>query len=102
MKKQSDIPDREELLGRMWALAGAKTNDAVKLTFFPEQQMKNIGKLNLEAVTELKRGNNGGVEVKFADRMKALETLYNLLEQDGDGKLAAFFQSVEEPAGREG
>ena len=57
VSKTSELPTREELLRRMWSLASARANDAVKLAFLPEEQMGAIGKLDLAALTELKREN---------------------------------------------
>ena len=87
---------REELLRRMWSLASARANDAVKLAFLPEEQMGAIGKLDLAALTELKRVSSGTVELKFTDRMRALETLYKLLEQEREGgRLEAFYEDLD-------
>ena len=44
----NETPTREELLRRMWSLAGARVNDAVKLAFLPEEQMGAIGRLEQE------------------------------------------------------
>ena len=55
-----------------------------------------IGRLNLAALTELKRVSSGTVELKFTDRMRALETLYKLLEQEREGgRLDAFYEELD-------
>ena len=96
MSKTSELPTREELLRRMWCLASARANDAVKLAFLPEEQMGAIGKLDLAALTELKRVSSGTVELKFTDRMRALETLYKLVEQEREGgRLDAFYAELD-------
>ena len=96
MSGTNETPTREELLRRMWSLAGARVNDAVKLAFLPEEQMGAIGRLNLAALTELKRVSSGTVELKFTDRMRALETLYKLLEQEREGgRLDAFYEELD-------
>ena len=96
VSKTSDLPTREELLRRMWSLASARANDAVKLAFLPEEQMGAIGKLDLAALTELKRVSSGTVELKFTDRMRALETLYKLVEQEREGgRLDAFYAELD-------
>lgn len=97
MEKRMGLPTREELLKRMWALAGARVNDAVKLAFLPEEQTALIGRLDLAALTELKRVSSGTVELKFNDRMKALEILYKLLAEQEDSTLDAFYRSLEGP-----
>ena len=45
---------------------------------------------------ELKRVSSGTVELKFTDRMRALETLYKLLEQEREGgRLEAFYEDLD-------
>ena len=86
VSKTSELPTREELLRRMWSLASARANDAVKLAFLPEEQMGAIGK----------RVSSGTVELKFTDRMRALETLYKLVEQEREGgRLDAFYAELD-------
>lgn len=97
MKKRQELPSRQALLERMWTLASARANDAVKLAFLPEEQTGQIGRLDLAALTELKRVSNGTVELKFTDRMRALETLYRLMEEEEEGdKLSALYQQLEQ------
>lgn len=96
MKRKTKLPSREDLLQQMWALAEAKANDAVKLLFLPEERLDEVKRLDLAALSELKRGSNGTVELKFTDRLRALETLYRLLEDREEDKLDAFYQQLEQ------
>ena len=41
-----------------------------------------------------------GVEVKFVDRVRALETLWNLLESGGDGGAEELYRALEDIAGQ--
>ena len=41
--------------------------------------------LDLSAVAEFRVTDKGGVEVKLVDRVRALETLWGLLDGGGDG-----------------
>lgn len=75
---------RERLLCEMQKLICAKVNDGVKLAYLSEEQMDLIDGLDLTALTEFKRSSNGVVEVKFNDRMKAMEQLLALTE-GGEG-----------------
>ena len=43
-----------------------------------------------------KRSGAGTVEMRFVDRMKALETLLELLSPDGEEQLESFLQRMEE------
>ncbi len=60
-------------------LAFGSCNDAVVLAFAEELPPSEIiEKLDLYNVSEIKRVKGGGVEIKFFDRLKALEKLYEL------------------------
>ncbi|MBR4099220.1 MAG: XRE family transcriptional regulator [Clostridium sp.] len=83
----------------MWRLASARANDAVKLAFLPEEETAEIGRLDLAALTELKRVSNGTVELKFTDRMRALETLYRLLEEEEEDELSALYRQFDRDDG---
>ena len=41
-----------------------------------------------------------GVEIKFVDRVRALETLWNLLESGGSGGAEELYQALEDIAGQ--
>ena len=99
VSKTSELPTRDELLRRMWSLASARANDAVKLAFLPEEQMGAIGKLDLAALTELKRVSSGRVELKFTDRMRALETLWRLLGESGGAQQDELYRALTELGG---
>lgn len=70
-------------------LAFGSTADAAQLVFCDETPDKNtLEKMDLFLVSEIKRPKGGGLEIKFFDRLKALEKLEQLLEssEDGDGR----------------
>ena len=89
--------DREALLEQMGKLACAKVNDAVKLAYLPEEERDAIGRLDLSALTEFRRSGAGTVEMKFTDRMRALERLLELSGPSGEEQLERFLQRMEEP-----
>ena len=66
-------PGREQIIRRMWKLANAGVEDAVKLACFPTEEWGGVEGMNLDALTEFKRGSNGVVELKFTDRARLLE-----------------------------
>ena len=59
-----------------------RVNDAVRLAFLTEKELGEIGKLDLSAVTEFKRNSNGTVELKFVDRLAALQWLSERVGED--------------------
>ncbi len=96
MKRNKKPLDREQLLEQMRTLACAKVNDAVKLAYLPEEERDAIGKLDLSALIEFRRSGAGTVELKFADRMKALERLLELSGPSSEEQLDSLFQRMED------
>lgn len=96
MKRNKKPLDREQLLEQMRALACAKVNDAVKLAYLPEEEREAIGELDLSALIEFRRSGAGTVELKFADRMKALERLLELSGPSGEEQLDLLFRRMED------
>ena len=96
MKRNKKPLDREQLLEQMRTLACAKVNDAVKLAYLPEEEREAIGKLDLSALIEFRRSGAGTVELKFADRMKALERLLELSGPSNEEQLDSLFQRMED------
>ena len=93
---KSRLPGREQILKRMWELVNAGAGDAVRLACFPEEEWGNLDRLNLEAVTEFKRGTNGVIELKFVDRAKLLERLLDAADRSGEEQVDRFLAAMEE------
>lgn len=93
------LPDREQIIKRMWRLANAEAGDAVKLACFPPEEWQEPEKLDLDALTEFKRGSNGVVELKFVDRGRLLERLLDAVDHSGEDQVDRFLQAME---GQEG
>ena len=90
------LPGREQILKRMWKLANAGAKDAVKLACYPEEQWDRLEDLDLDALTEFKRGANGVIELKFADRAKLLERLLDAADHSGEEQVDRFLRAMEE------
>ena len=95
MKQETKKLDRALLLEQMRKLACAKVNDAVKLAFLPEEERDTIGRLDLSALAEFRRSGAGTVEMKFTDRMRALERLLELSGPGGEDQLEDFLRRME-------
>lgn len=76
-------------------LAFGSANDAVRLAFSDEEDL-NIETLNLFNVSEIKRQKGGAVEIKFFDRLKALEALNSLNEQNDSDGIKDFFDALRQ------
>lgn len=92
------------LVRRINELAFGSATDAVKLAFIDPERPELIDGLDLRMVSEVKRGNNGAVEVKLLNRIALLELLAGLLKTDGPaaqgGGAESFFTAMDRAAER--
>lgn len=73
------LSDSGNVTAGLKRLAFGNCSDAIYLVFADELPPASvIEKLDLFNVSEIKRVKGGGVEVKFFDRLKALEKLFEL------------------------
>lgn len=56
-------------------------NDAVSLLFTEKSDIEALKSMDFYNVSELKRQNGGGIEIKFYDRMEAMKCLKELEEK---------------------
>ena len=70
---------RERVIQRLYEMALARANDAVKLAYCQEPTEDEIRRLGAES----RRSNLGSVEIRFIDRVKALQALAGMLEGEG-------------------
>lgn len=99
MSDTKKLPGREQIIRRMWSLAGADVKDAVKLAGLPPEEWGSLEKLKLEALTEFRRGSNGVVELKFVDKAKLLERLLDVVDHSGEEQVDRFLTALEAQGG---
>lgn len=56
-------------------LAFGSISDAVSLLYKEEPTVRELAKMDLFSISEIKRARDGAMEIKFYDRLKALEKL---------------------------
>lgn len=88
---------RSEVLHRLATLTEQKVNDVVRLAFMDETNLRTIKSMDLGCLTELKRKSDGTVEMKFIDRVDALEKLFDMAGKSGNGA-EKFFKALEQTA----
>lgn len=62
-------------------LAFGTVNDAVRLLFGEEPTPRELASMDFDNIAEIRRLKDGGLEIKFYDRMRALDCLRSLSEQ---------------------
>ena len=82
---------REDVPRRLAELAFGKPNDCVRLIL---GETEKVDKLDLSLLSELKRSEKGALEVRFVDRLRALEQLA-VVAQEEKTELESFLQALQ-------
>ena len=88
---------RDDVVRRLAELAFGRANDCIKLVMSSDPPMD---KLDLSLLSEVKRSEKGAVEVRLIDRLRALEQLALLAQENGQD-LEQFLKALG-PEGEEG
>lgn len=83
---------REDVVRRLAELAFGEANDCVRLVL---EQGVAVDGLDLSLLTELKRNEKGTLELRLVDRLRALEQLA-LLAQNNGTDLEMFMKALQE------
>ncbi len=73
-------------------LAFGSIADAVSLLYMDSPSAKELEKMDLFSVAEIRRPKDGSMEIKFFDRLKALEKLSE--KSEGEGGAAPFYEAI--------
>ena len=93
---------RGEVLQELKKIALSRPNAAIELAYMDRPERRTIQRLDLSAVSEFKRNSAGAVEIRFIDRVKALQVLCEALDGGGDGEQTdEFFRALEEAGGED-
>ena len=84
---------REDIIEALKKIAFGRANHGVELAYLEKTTPQRVQRMDLSAVAEFKRGSNGTVEVKFIDRVKALQALAELLSGEG-GEAEEFLRAM--------
>ena len=82
---------REDVTRRLAELAFGKANDCVRLAL---ENDPSLDKLDLSLLSEVKRNDKGTVEIKLIDRLRALEQLALVAEEEKTD-LESFLQALQ-------
>lgn len=81
-------------------LANAGVEDAWKLACFPTEEWGGLEGMNLDALTEFKRGSNGVVELKFTDGPAAERLLERRRPRRGGPRWTGFKRHEPQEEGK--
>ena len=82
---------RRDVTRRLAELAFGKANDCVRLALEDDPL---LDRLDLSLLSEVKRNDKGTVEIKLIDRLRALEQLAEVAEED-HSDMDAFLQALQ-------
>ena len=83
--------DRQDVIRRLAELAFGKVNDCVRLVL---EDSPDLQALDLSLLSEVRRSDKGGVEVKLIDRLRILEQLTRMTGE-GQTDMDAFLQALQ-------
>ena len=86
---------RDDVVRRLAELAFGRANDCIKLVMSTDPPMD---KLDLSLLSEVKRSEKGAVEVRLIDRLRALEQLAALVQENGSD-LESFLSALQSSEG---
>ena len=88
----------EEVRAGLRRLAFGEIQDAILLLFADENEiLEKLPELDLFSVSEIKRPKGGGMEIKFFDRIRALEKLRDT-KNEAPTQPLSFYRALEEGA----
>lgn len=96
--RKETVISADEVRAGLHRIAFSSSADAVKLIFSENAENMNFEELDLFNVSEIKRPKGGGVEIKFFDRIKALEKLGEISDKTAENSSAPFFEALERSA----
>ncbi len=76
-------------------LAFGEISDPIKLMFVKNYDENQIKNMNLFNISEIKRLKDGTIEIKFFDRMKALEKLHQIEINRSENEVLPFYSALE-------
>ena len=96
IEKENTFSD-EEVRAGLRRIAFASSADAVRLLLSDNYEDIDAEALDLFNISEIKRAKGGGIEIKFFDRLKALQQLYEMSEGADSGE-ASIFDAIRKGA----
>ncbi len=104
IKEEIERSDREkraaqkDIISGYYRLAFGCFADAISLLFKDEVTAEEIRKMDLYNISDIKRKKGGDIEIKFFDRLKALEHLQQISSQEEKDPAESLFRAIEKGA----
>lgn len=89
---------KTDIVSGYYRLAFGCYTDAVSLVFRDDITGDDLQKMDLYNIAEIKRKKGGDIEIKFFDRLKALEHLETITSDSEKGSAFSLFSAIEKGA----
>lgn len=86
--------DSEEIITGLKRITFGSVSDAVRLVLGESEALCNPDSLDLFLVSEIKKSANGSIEIKFFDRVKAMDKLLELSLSLDKGQSNSFLDAI--------
>lgn len=93
-KRKFKKVQKNEVVTGLKRIAFGSVADAVKLMFNAEKTESEIDNLDLFSISEIKINSKGGLEIKFFDRIKAMEKLLEISDASDTEKDNSFLDAI--------
>lgn len=93
IQQRSD--EKQDVSEGYYRLAFGCSGDGIKLLFKDEVTEEEIDSMDLFNISEIKRKKGGDIEIKFFDRIKALERLGDLDSSLQKGEGSSLYSAIE-------
>ena len=77
-------------------IAFGKISDPIRLMFTDNPDEKKLSRMKLNNIAEVKKPKGGGMEIKFYDRIKAMQCLFEYMSQSNSD--TSIFEALEKSA----
>lgn len=104
IKEEIERSDREkrasqkDIISGYYRLAFGCFADAVSLLFRDDITSEEISRMDLYNISDIKRKKGGDIEIKFFDRLKALEHLQQISGNEEKNDASSLFSAIEKGA----
>ena len=86
--------DKKDIAQGYVRLAFGCVSDAIKLLYCEDAEKESIEQMDLFNISEIKRKKGGDIEIKFFDRLKALEKLQQLCDEKDIAGSDSFYSAI--------
>lgn len=90
--------EKKEIVCGLKRLAFGSVADCLKIILSDTDENFDIENMDFFNIAEIKKPKGGGIEIKFFDRLKALEKLSVICESGDDSSSMPFYEAIRKSA----